>query len=75
VEQALLKKQREEEERLWAIQQEHNRRQQVLADRDMKRKQRSMAEATKDTHAEQQKEFRQKWMDPYGEKGNVATNF
>lgn len=41
----------------------------------MKRKQRSMAEATKDTHADQREEFRQKWKDPYGEKGNLATNF
>ena len=75
IEQALLKKQREEEERLWAMQQEHVRRQQVLNDRDMKRKQRAVAEATKDTHAVQQAEFKQKWKDPYGEKGNIGTNF
>ena len=47
----MQKQQKEEEERLWALQQEHMRRMQVLADRDMKRQQRSVAENTKDTHA------------------------
>ena len=69
VEQQLLKQQREEEERLWAVQQEHMRRLQVINDRDLKRKQRSVAESTKETHAEQKNEFKQKWKDPYGEKG------
>ena len=41
---------------------------QVINDRDLKRKQRGMAEATKDTHALQREEHRQKWKDPYGEK-------
>ncbi len=64
-----MKKQREEEERLWALQQEHMRRLQVINDRDLKRKQRGMAESTKETHAEQREEFKLKWKDPYGEKG------
>lgn len=68
VEQELLKKQREEEERLWALQQEHTRRLQVLNDRDMKRKQRSVAESTKETNLIQKEEHRQKWVDPYGQK-------
>ena len=67
-EQELLKRQREEEERLWALQQEHTRRLQILADRDNKRKQRSMAEATKDYQEEQAQEHKQKWKDPYCEK-------
>ncbi len=45
------------------------RRLQVINDRDLKRKQRGMAEATKETHAEQREEFKLKWKDPYGEKG------
>jgi hypothetical protein len=36
-EHELQKKQKEEEERLWALQQEHMRRMQVLNDREMKR--------------------------------------
>jgi hypothetical protein len=68
VEQALLKRQREEEERLWALQLEHNRRLQVINDHDLKRQQRAMAESTKETHALQREEHRQKWRDPYGEK-------
>jgi hypothetical protein len=51
VEQALLKRQREEEDRLWALQQEHNRHLQVINDHDLKRQQRAMAESTKETHA------------------------
>lgn len=68
VEQALLKKQREEEEALWALQAEHVRRQQVLNDRDMKRKLRSVAESVKETHAQQRDEHKQKWKDPYGDR-------
>ena len=41
----------------------------MLNDRDQKRKQRTVAEATKETHAAQIKEHMQKWKDPYGEKG------
>ena len=51
VKQALLKRQREEEDRLWALQQEHNRRQQVINDHGLKKQQRPMAESTKETHA------------------------
>ena len=38
------------------------------ARRDLKRKQRSMAEANKEFHAIQREEHREKWKDPYGEK-------
>ena len=45
----MLKKTKAEEERLWALQQEHLRRQQVLADRNMKKQQRAVAVGTKAT--------------------------
>ena len=41
---------------------------QVLADRENKRQQRSVAETVKETHALQAQEHKQKWKDPYGEK-------
>ena len=47
---------------------------QVLADKEQKRKQRAMAEATKDTHAQQREEHKAKWKDPYGEKTGFQTN-
>lgn len=63
-----MKKQNEEEERLWAMQQEHMRRMQVLSDRDMKRNQRMVAENTKDTHSQQMQEHKNRWKDPYGDR-------
>ena len=50
VEHDMQKKQKEEEDKLWAIQQEQMRRMQVLADRDNKRKVRMVAEGVKETH-------------------------
>jgi hypothetical protein len=44
------------------------RRMQVLADRDNKRKLRTVAEGVKETHATQKTEFQQKWKDPYGDR-------
>lgn len=64
----MLKKQKEEEEKLWAMQQEHMRRMQILADREMKRGQRSVAENTKESHMLQTQEHKQKWKDPYGDR-------
>ena len=60
VEQALLKRQREEEDRLWALQQEHNRRLKVINLNDLRRQQRAMAESNKETHVLQREEHRQK---------------
>ena len=62
------KNRKNEEERLWALQQEHVRRQQVLADRQHKRDQRTMMEATRQTHHEQAAESKNKWKDPYGDR-------
>eukprot|EP00347_Sterkiella_histriomuscorum_P006544 403352365 len=59
----------QEQDKLWALQQEHLRRLQVLNDRDQKRKQREVAENTKNTHSQQIQEHMQKWKDPYNEKG------
>lgn len=47
---------------------------QVIADKEQKRKQRAMAESTKDTHAQQRDEHKAKWKDPYGEKTGFQTN-
>ena len=59
---------KDEEEKLWALQQEHVRRQQVLGDRQHKRDQRTMMEATKQTHFEQAAEGKNRWKDPYGDR-------
>ena len=64
----MLKKQKEEEDKLWAIQQEQMRRMQVLADRETKRKLRAVAEGVKETHSNQKQEFKEKWKDPYGDR-------
>ena len=43
----MSRKQKQDEERMWAMQQEHLRRQQVLADREHKRKLREVAHGTR----------------------------
>ena len=55
-EQSILKKQKEDEDKLWAWQQEELRKKQVLADREQKRQLRSMAESVKDTQTQQKSE-------------------
>ena len=67
-EQEMLKRTKEEEDKLWALQQEHLRRQQVLQDRENKRQQRAMAEGTRATHDQQRQEHNIKWKDPYGDR-------
>lgn len=67
-EKEMQKKQKDEEEKLWAMQQEHMRRMQILNDREMKRKERMVAENTKETHQLQAVEHKQKWKDPYGDR-------
>ena len=56
--QALLKMHREEEERMWALQLEHNRRLEVINDQNQKRQQRAMAEPIKETLAHIREEHR-----------------
>lgn len=70
----MLKKTKAEEEKLWAMQQEHLRRQQVLADRQMKKNQRAMAEGTRATQEQQKLEFKQRMADPYAEKVPAFTS-
>lgn len=69
MEKEQAKKIQQNSEKMWAIQQEEFRRMQILQDREQKRKQRMVAENTKETHVQQQKEHMQKWKDPYNEKG------
>ena len=64
----MAKKQKAEEERLWALQQEHLRRQQVLADRAHKRGLREVAEGTRATQEQQKSEFKSRIADPYNER-------
>ena len=64
----MMKKTKAEEERLWALQQEHQRRQQVLNDRKMKAAQRAVAVGTKATQEQQRLEHIEKMRDPYNEK-------
>ena len=67
-ERDMIKDTEKEEERLWALQAEHMRRIQVLNDRDQKKKLRTVAESTKETHAEQKMEHKIMWKDPYGDR-------
>ena len=56
IEQEMLKKEKEEEDRLWALQQEKMRRMQVLHDKETKKKTREVAEGVRATQEQQQVE-------------------
>ena len=64
----MAKKQAQDEDRLWAMQQEHLRRQQVLADRAHKRALREVAEGHRSTQEQQRDEFKARTKDLYNEK-------
>lgn len=64
----MTRKQEKEAERLWAMQQEHLRRQQVLADRAHKRQLREVANGTRATQEQQRAEFKSRTKDLYNEK-------
>ena len=64
----MTKKQDKEAERLWALQQEHLRRQQILADRKHKRELRDVAAGTRATQEAQNAEFKARTKDLYNEK-------
>lgn len=64
-----------EEERLWALQQEMLRRQQVLNDRQMKKQARDVAIGHRATQEQQKTEHDKKWADPYDEKTATHNNF
>ena len=53
---------------MYALQLEHQRRQQVLADRNYKRNLRTVAEDHKMTQTQQAADAKAKWVDPYHEK-------
>jgi hypothetical protein len=71
----MMKQTKEEEERLWALQQEALRRQQVLADRAMKKAAREVAHGHRSTQEQQKTEHDKKWADPYDEKTPTHNNF
>jgi len=74
-EHEMTKQTKEEEERLWALQQEALRRQQVLADRAMKKAAREVAHGHRSTQEQQKTEHDKKWADPYDEKTPTHNNF
>ena len=67
-EQDMLKKTKQEEERLWAMQQEHLRRQALLKDRELKNGNRAAAVGVSSVQQVQKTEHDKFWKDPYGEK-------
>lgn len=64
----MMKKQKEEEDKLYALQLEQLRRQQVLEDRKMKKTLRNVMEDTKTVQTAQAQDSKLKWIDPYHEK-------
>ena len=57
-----------EEDKMYAMQLEVIRRQQIIADRAMKKNLRGVAEQTMFTQTVQADEEKKKWVDPYHEK-------
>lgn len=64
----MIKEQEKEEERLWALQAENNRRMQIINDRKMKQNTRSVAESGKEHQQVQSEENKMRWKDPYGDR-------
>lgn len=73
-EHEIQKKNKQEEDRLWALQQEHLRRQQVLKDREMKKQSRLVAAGTRSTQEQQHSVAQEFWKDPYDQKGPARTD-
>lgn len=74
-EQKLLKETEKEKDRLEALQLEHMRRQQVLADRAMKKASREVAIGHRATQEQQRDEHKESWRDHYDEKTATHNNF
>lgn len=74
-EQKLLKDTEKEQARLEALQLEHMRRQQVLADRAMKKASRDVAIGHRATQEQQRDEHAAAWKDQYDEKTPTHNNF
>ena len=68
-EQKMMKAQEKEAERLMAMQAEHLRRQQIIADRQHKRQLREMQAGARATQEQQKQEHQIAYADPYNEKG------
>jgi hypothetical protein len=63
-----MKKQADEEDRLYAMQQEALRRQQIIADRQLKRGLRNVQEEHSAIQQTQTADQKARWVDPYHEK-------
>ncbi len=74
-EQKMLRETEKEAEQLWALQQEHTRRQQVLADRQMKRGLRAVEEGHRAYQEQQKMEHDETWRDHYEEKKPTHNNY
>ena len=72
-EQAMMKKQKADEDKLYAMQQEAIRRQQIKEDRAMKRGLRGVQGDHLDHHKTQAVDQTGRWVDPYHEK-DIAHN-
>ena len=72
-EKELEKQQAADEDRLYAQQMELQRRQQILEDRKTKKAHRGVAEGYLETQLGQTADHKQKWVDPYAQRGNYGT--
>ena len=73
-EQEMLKANAKEAEKLLAMQAEQQRRLQVIADREHKRKLREMAAGVRATQEQQKTEHQTLYKDPYAEKGPTFSS-
>ena len=70
----MMKKQEDEENKLYAMQLEALRRQQILADREMKRNHRAVQIQHREMQTLQAADKKEKWVDPYHEKDMAHTH-
>lgn len=74
-EQKLLKETEKESDKLWAMQLEHQRRQQLLQDREMKRKLREVEVGHRAAQEQQKAEHDISFKDHYEEKKPTHNNY
>ena len=70
----MMKQQLNEEDKLYAMQLESQRRQQILADRAMKRGLRNVQNEHREMQTLQAADKKEKWLDPYHEKDMAHTH-
>ena len=70
----MMKKQAANEERQYAIQQEHLRRQQIINDRKMKNDHKKVKDEHKLLQTAQAADQKARWVDPYHEKDMEHTH-